>query len=281
MNNIVCISRAERYSPNSVERDQTIFDCVIKELRSKGLNVDTICEDDFRGVNDQTILILSMARSERVIHLLRKAEKAKINVINPTVGLRNSRRDNLFLLLRKAKLPYPSSLLLQKGEGIAPCSLSFPLWAKRSDGCAQKENDVCHIEKAEELTKILENFWERGIQSVVLNEHLTGDLIKFYGVEGTDFFYHTYATGPCVYSKFGLESINGEAHHYKFSITTLHEKITKIAQLLKLPIYGGDAIISKDGTFKIIDFNDFPSFSPCCKEAASAIARLTQKYIFY
>jgi len=39
-------------------------------------------------------------------------------------------------------------------------------------------------------------------------------------------------------------------------------------------VYGGDAIVQADGSFYIIDFNDWPSFSPCVNAAAEAISQL-------
>ena len=39
-----------------------------------------------------------------------------------------------------------------------------------------------------------------------------------------------------------------------------------------LDVYGGDCIVREDGTFCIIDLNDWPSFSRCREEAAKAIA---------
>ena len=39
---------------------------------------------------------------------------------------------------------------------------------------------------------MLQEFFLRGIKRAVINRHLDGDLIKFYGVAGTDFFYWFY-----------------------------------------------------------------------------------------
>ena len=36
--------------------------------------------------------------------------------------------------------------------------------------------------------------------------------------------------------------------------------------------YGGDCIVDEDGTIRIIDFNDWPSFAPCRDTAAKYIA---------
>ena len=39
-------------------------------------------------------------------------------------------------------------------------------------------------------------------------------------------------------------------------------------------MYGGDAIVTSDGDFYIIDFNDWPSFASCREAAAEAIVVL-------
>ena len=38
------------------------------------------------------------------------------------------------------------------------------------------------------------------------------------------------------------------------------------SRLLHTPVYGGDAIVKSNGTYVIIDFNDWPSFSRCREE---------------
>ena len=38
-------------------------------------------------------------------------------------------------------------------------------------------------------------------------------------------------------------------------------------------IYGGDCVVAPDGTIRIIDFNDWPSFAPCRADAATHIAK--------
>ncbi len=41
-------------------------------------------------------------------------------------------------------------------------------------------------------------------------------------------------------------------------------------------VYGGDCIVRADGSFCIIDFNDWPSFSRCREDAAVAIADIVE-----
>ena len=42
--------------------------------------------------------------------------------------------------------------------------------------------------------------------------------------------------------------------------------------MLNVPVYGGDCVVSEDGSIRIIDFNDWPSFAPCREEAGFYIA---------
>ena len=49
-------------------------------------------------------------------------------------------------------------------------------------------------------------------------------------------------------------------------------KADKAADMLNVPVYGGDCVVSEDGSIRIIDFNDWPSFAPCRDEAAFYIA---------
>jgi hypothetical protein len=116
------------------------------------------------------------------------------------------------------------------------------------------------------------------VGEVVLNEHLEGDLMKFYGVHGSDFFYHFYPS-VTTHSKFGLEAINGEAKGIPFNEDALRSICNSAAEALKVEVYGGDCIVAPDGTIRIIDFNDWPSFSPCRKEAAIAIGDAILKTI--
>ncbi|MBF1080379.1 MAG: hypothetical protein HXL36_08470, partial [Prevotellaceae bacterium] len=48
--------------------------------------------------------------------------------------------------------------------------------------------------------------------------------------------------------------------------------VYRLSELTGVAVYGGDAIVDKEGRFYIIDFNDWPSFSPFRKTMASSIA---------
>ena len=132
---------------------------------------------------------------------------------------------------------------------------------------------MCFIEDAEALRRALAEFHARDIETAVVSQHAEGDLVKFYGVEGTDFFHFLYPTEGEGFSKFGLEARNGVPHHFPFDAAQLKCIADRAASVSGLTVYGGDAIVRADGSILIIDFNDWPSFSPCRRPAAKAIAQ--------
>ena len=95
-----------------------------------------------------------------------------------------------------------------------------------------------------------------------LQEHLEGDVIKFYAVRDSGFFNWYYLNGR---------------FHTKFDLDKLIELASSSAEILGLDIYGGDAIVSPDGSISIIDMNDWPSFAPVRDEAKKHIANLIYK----
>jgi hypothetical protein len=135
---------------------------------------------------------------------------------------------------------------------------------------------VCQVHNEEELKAALLGFNKRAIAAVVASEHLTGDLVKFYGVKDTGFFYWYYPEGE---GRFGHERENGLTRGYTFSATALNHEAERLAGLIGIDIYGGDAVIDELGQFKLIDFNDWPSFSRCIGDAATAIADLLETHL--
>jgi glutathione synthase/RimK-type ligase-like ATP-grasp enzyme len=103
-------------------------------------------------------------------------------------------------------------------------------------------------------------------------------LIKFYGVQGSSFFYWFYPF-EAGHSKYGHEAINGKARGLEFDKERMRAICQKASEVLDVKIYGGDCIISPEGDIRIIDFNDWPSFAPCRNEAAPHIAKCVMNAI--
>ena len=263
------IQRAACYSPNSEEKDLAI----LQEVGSLLEDATIISEDDFvnrfstynQSVSSESVesvnaycQIISMARSTKALECLEQLEQSGIRVLNPSVGVRACQRSNIDKVMRENYLPLPPD---KGNDGY---------WVKRADTTAQSKEDVCFCHDWSEVEKIKSTFMQRGITDVVTQAHVKGDVVKFYGVEGTGFFRYYYS-GYDTETKFGDEERNGKPQYYPFSSSNLQVDAEKLACLLQTPIYGGDAIVREDGCYVIIDFNDFPSFSKCRKDAAKAI----------
>ena len=208
----------------------------MEELGQLGCEVEVYAEKDFVEQGVKGDIIFDMARDKATIARLKSLEDGGALVINSAYGIN-----------------------------------CYPCWVKRGDSHAMVKEDVAYATCKEEVENILADFRNRDIPVAVINEHLQGDLVKFYGVHGTDFFYWFYPS-PCSHSKFGLEKINGIAKGIPFSVEELKIQSDKAAEALNVPIYGGDCVVSADGTLRIIDFNDWPSFARCREEAGGKIA---------
>jgi len=270
------IQRALCYSPNSEEKDLA----VLQEVGSLLEDATIISEDDFvnrfstynQSVSSESVdsanvycQIISMARSTKALECLEQLEQSGIQVLNPSAGVWACQRSNIDKVMRENHLPFPPD---EGNDGY---------WVKRADASAQSKEDVCFCQDWTEVENVKSAFMQRGIINIVVQAHVKGDVVKFYGVEDTVFFRYYYS-GDDTETKFGDEERNGKPQYYPFSSSNLQADAEKLACLLQTPIYGGDAIVREDGSYVIIDFNDFPSFSRCREEAAKAIVgRMKQK----
>ena len=266
---IIGVSRGSEYSPNHVDNDAAIFNKVVEELRQLGCKVDTYTEKEFVKRRIEGEIIFDMARDVATIQYLKELEDQGVLVINSAYGIDNCVRKPMTQLLTSFGVPHPHSMIVRTDEEFH--GDFYPCWLKRGNSHAIVKEDVSYATNRDEANSILADFKRRGIPEAVVNEHLQGDLIKFYGVHGTDFFYWFYP-GPCSHSKFGLEKINGEAKGIAFNVSDLKKYSDMAAEVLNVPIYGGDCVVLPNGDVKIIDFNDWPSFARCRDEAGRKIA---------
>ena len=267
---VVGVSRGNEFSPNHVGNDAAIFNKVVETLSGLGCDVQVYTEKEFIGepaiVAD---VIFNMARDRRSISRLKELEDAGCLVINSAYGIDNCVRQPMTELLIQNHVPHPYSQIVEVDDCLD--GMDYPCWIKRGDSHAMVKEDVCYVTSSEEACDVLVDFKERGIPTAVVNEHLFGDLIKFYGVKDSEFFYWFYPS-PCSHSKFGLEKINGEAQGFQFEEKELKEYCQEAASVLNVPVYGGDCVVASDGKIQIIDFNDWPSFARCREEAGESIA---------
>lgn len=258
---VVGVRRALRFSPHNEANDLAILQAVVDAFGG------VVVEEEADGLAKalaEASLVFTMGRTQQALCSLAAAEREGVLVLNPAKGVRNCNRKTLDLLARRNNISVP------------PVDGEHGYWLKRADVSAQNHSDIVFCANQGELEKVREEFVRQGITDYLVQAHLQGDLVKFYGVSGTGFF-RVFYPGDDGLSKFGDEAINGRPHHYDYDMGALQQMAEQMAVVAECPVYGGDAVISPTGSFAIIDFNDWPSFSRCRDEAARAICQLAEK----
>ena len=278
---IAGIMRAGAYSPNHIGNDAAIFNAAADELRKRGCVVDIFSEERFIESDIDADVVLNMCREQASIAKLQSLEDKGVIVINSGYGIENCTREKMTRLLMGHGIPYPDSLIVNTNESVGRELVEAGFsscWIKRGDFHAMHKEDVSYCRHIEEAQDMLQEYCLRGIRRAVINRHLEGDLVKFYGISGQPFFYWFYPF-DMGHSKYGYEAVNGKSQGIPFSEDYLREICQKASDTLEVKVYGGDCIVDQDGSIRIIDFNDWPSFAPCRKEAAPFIANCVLKTI--
>lgn len=272
---IAGVMRAGAYSPNHVGNDAAIFNAAAEELRKRGFEVNIYSEEQLQSFDIREPVILNMCRERASIARLQHLENEGRIVINSGFGIENCTRERMTRILLGHNIPYPDSLTVNTNENVLvqlQQSGYEGFWIKRGDFHAMHKEDVSYCRHAQEAQEVLQEYFYRGIPRAVINRHLPGDLIKFYGIEGQPFFYWFYPF-DMGHSKYGHESVNGHSQGLPFDLDYLKKICQEAAEVLDVVVYGGDCIVGADGSIKIIDFNDWPSFAPCRRKAAPYIAK--------
>lgn len=278
---IAGIMRAGAYSPNHIGNDAAIFNLTTEQLRKRGCEVKVYSEEQFIAGEVKEGIIVDMCREHRSMVLLQQLEDAGALVINSGYGIENCTRERMTRILLGSNIPYPDSLIVDTDEVVKDRMVAAKMdraWIKRGDFHAMHKEDVSYVRHPEEAQEVLQEYFLRGIKRAVINRHLVGDLIKFYGVRDTPFFYWFYPFDEG-HSKYGHEAVNGHSRGIEFDVAGLRHICQQAADVLDVIVYGGDCIVDPDGTIRIIDFNDWPSFAPCRQEAAPHIAKAIIKKI--
>jgi len=260
------IFREAEHSPDRVVDDELILRAVADNLSNmEQEQVRVIFPAELLTIEQQPEVIFNMAEEEPVLERLEKFEQQGVSVVNSVQGVRNTFRKEMTAMLDGVSF-VPDTVICSTSN--PPQAHDFSVWVKRGDYHAIETNDVVLAENARELEEILCTFKKRGIDTVVLQRHVPGDLIKFYGVREPDhgingktrwfhWFYHK----------------DQDLKNYPFEIKELQSRCEQAADRLCLEIFGGDAIITRQGEIFIIDVNAWPSFALFRDTAARHIAQ--------
>jgi hypothetical protein len=255
------ICRKAEFSPNHVVNDSLIFRLTADALRQRGAEVRVLEEADVHEDAIEERLVFSMAQGPRASEALARIEREReLLILNSPRAVMDCYRTRLVRLVPESGVPFPRSVIVKTAtaDGALTALGEGKAWLKRGDVHAVHREDVILTSGPEERQHGLKEFQLRDIPEAVLQEHLPGDTVKFYGVRGSNFFHWFQVDG-------------GET---RVAVSRLRELAEASAAALGLWIYGGDAIVAPDSGLSIIDVNDWPSFAPVREQASRTIADL-------
>jgi len=266
--NFLGIYREPEFSPGRhLSNDAKILRLVGQVLERKSFSVRLASLDEARSLWKEAEIIFSMCQGPQAVAELGEWKKEGAVILNDPEASRSTYRDSLCSAIRESDLGFPHSEFLSTGahpRGLEAYRSWFESpgssggWLKRADVHATQTGDVVRLERWPDLNSGLVKFRARGLKQAVLQKHCEGDEVKFYAVKGGGLFWPYYPK---------------ESEGHPFEEKALKKMAEHAAEALGLSIYGGDAIISREGKITLIDLNDWPSFAPCRGAAASAIAK--------
>jgi len=270
------VYRELAHSPGRETDDAEILRATARELTALGFDVELRSPDDLFGVAETSGFgggeppphMFVMCEQVPVVERLAAWERRGARIVNRPSAIRNTDREQTIALFGRHGVPFPESALVATDGGGGGARFRGSCWVKRADVHATEAGDVSFAGTPAELEMSLERLRTRGIGHAVVQEHVAGDLIKFYGVAGLDedddrpswfqWFYHRDQT----------------LRNHSFDADALALATSRAAAALGLEVYGGDAIVSAGGGISVIDLNAWPSFALFRPVAAVKIAAL-------
>ncbi len=267
MNNSLCwgIFRESAHSPGRESDDTEILRLTGKHLEAKGLQVILKTPEEVNEADEsRPRFVFLMCERLDVLRRLRALEASGVPLVNGSQAVLNTYREQMIEVLAEANVPFITSRLVSTAETGAGAAL--PVWVKRADVHNTQEGDVVQAPTATAVAAALQGLAERGIPRAVLQPHVAGDLVKFYGVGA--------GGGP-----HGAPPWFRWFHHkeqtlagYAFDPRRFARLVRAAAAALGLEVYGGDAIVTPEGEPVLLDVNAWPSFALYRDEAAARIA---------
>jgi len=252
------VYREVEHSPQRELDDALILQQTAITLRAEGFRVRLMDAGELPDALDELPgFLFHMCERPDTLAKLKSFEERGVVQINRPGAVLDAHRDRSLRLFARGDVRVPDTRVVatdaELPERFDPC------WIKRTDH-KTREGEVLFAETRAEAHDTLAGMLGRGIARAVLQRHVEGDLLKFYGVgreesAGERFFEWFYHPGRSV------------ARH-PFSVPELSALAFRAAAAVDLEVFGGDVVVDADGRLFLIDLNAWPSFA-LYRDAAS------------
>src|ERR1700727_2027103 len=175
------VLREPSHSPGRIDDDAAIMRRVGEALTERGFNVELITADAVIEAPATNLFV--MCERATVLDRLAAMEKAGAIVVNTTTAIRTTYRHRMVELFARNRVAAPVSWVVATDANKPPPAECA--WVKRYDFHATQPDDVLYAASEVGWRDALSRFAELGIPFVIAQEHVPGDLVKFYGVRNS------------------------------------------------------------------------------------------------
>jgi len=259
------IFREAAHSPGRESDDAEILRLTGKHLEAKGLQVVLRTPEEVTGLPEAPPrFVFLMCERVEVLERLHVLEASGVPHVNSTRSVLNTYRERMLEAFAEANVPFIASRLVPTSATAVPDAP--PVWVKRADVHNTQEGDVVYAPAADAVAAALRGLAARGISRAVIQPHVPGDLVKFYGIGAGGG-----AHGAPPWFRWFYHKEQQLAGH-RFDERRLARLVRSAASALGLEVYGGDAIVTPASEIVLLDVNAWPSFALYRDEAAPRIA---------
>ncbi len=255
--------REREHSPGRESDDAEILRLTAKCLESHGVQVELKAPEVLSAGDTPPDGVFLMCERMEALRILLAWQERGVRQVNGPLAVLNTYRERMIAQFREANVPFIDSRLVDARDAVE--TPPAPVWVKRADVHNTQEGDVAFAPDRPALAAALGGLAARGIERAILQPHVEGDLIKFYGVGGGG------AHGGPAWFRWFYHKEQRVAGH-RFDPAQLARLVRAAATALGLEVYGGDAIAAGDGRLVLLDLNAWPSFALYRDEAAPVIA---------
>jgi glutathione synthase/RimK-type ligase-like ATP-grasp enzyme len=258
------IFRERTHSPGRESDDAEILRLTGKHLEARGYQIMLRGADELGGPDEVTPgFVFLMCETHEALRRLSAWEARGVPHVNSVAAVLNTYRDRMIGQFDDAGVPFvPSRLVVTSEPATAP---SLPVWVKRADVHNTQDGDVVQAATPAAVDGALAALAERGIARAVLQPHIEGDLVKFYGIGPA-----RRRREPAWFRWFHHADQRLAGH--PVDTEALARLAARAAGAIGLEVYGGDAIVGAGGALTLLDLNAWPSFACYRDEAAEVIA---------